>query len=87
LLNLLLALICYLETAFGAFKTKKLDRFVLDASANDKYDLVIVVMIVMGKDEMIVDHNNHPVKEILKDSDHGLMEAETGNGNTFLHET
>ena len=79
MLNLLLALICYLETAFGAFKTKKLDRFVLD--------LVIVVMIVMGKDEMIVDHNNHPVKEILKDSDHGLMEAETGNGNTFLHET
>ena len=96
---MLLALICNLETAFGAFKTKKLDRFdtkegflefeedtVLDASANDKYDLVIEVMIVMGKDEKIVDDNNHPVKEIFKDSDYGLMEAETCNGNTFLHE-
>ena len=58
---MLLALICNLETAFGAFKTKKLDRFdtkeeflefeedtVLDASANDKYDLFIEVMIVGG---------------------------------------
>jgi len=96
---LLLALICNLETAFGAFKTKKIDRFdtkegfleleediVLDASANNKYDLVIEVMIVMGKNEKIVDDNNHPVKEIYKDSDHGLMKAETGNRNTFLHE-
>ncbi len=91
MLNLLLALICNLETAFGAFKIKKIDRFdtkegfleleediVLDASANNKYD--------MGKDEKIVDDNNHPVKEIFKDSDHGLMKAETGNRNTFLHE-
>ena len=94
MLNLLLALICNLETAFGAFKTIKIDRFdtkeefleleediVLDASANNKYDLVIE-----GKDEKIVDDNNHPVKEIFKDSDHGLMKAETGNRNTFLHE-
>ena len=31
-------------------------------------------------------YDNHPVKEILKDSDHGLVEEETDNGNTFLHE-
>ena len=61
MLNLLFTLICNLETTFGAFKTKKLDRFdtqegflkfeeeiMFDAAANDKYDLVIVVMIVMG---------------------------------------
>ena len=35
---------------------------------------------------MIVNDDNHPIKEIFKDSDHGLMDAETGNWNTFLHE-
>ena len=44
--------------------------------------------MIVGKDEKVVNDDNHPVKEILKDGDHGLMETETetGNGNTFLHE-
>ena len=98
LLNLLFALVCNLETTFSAFKTKKLDRFdtekgflklediVLNTSTNDKDDLIIEIMIVMGKDEEVVNDDDHPVKEVFKNSDHGLMEAETSNWNTFLHE-
>ena len=99
LLNLLFTLICNLETTFSAFKSKKLDRFdaeegffeleediVLNTSTNDKNDLIIEIMIVMGKDEEIVDDDNHPIEEVFKDSNHGLMEAKTSNGNTFLHE-
>jgi hypothetical protein len=59
---------------------------VLNASTNDKDDLIIEIMIVMGKDKEIVNDDDHPIKEIFKDIDHGLMEAETSNGNTFLHE-
>jgi hypothetical protein len=85
---LLLALICNLETAFGAFKTKKIDRFdtkegfleleediVLDTSANDKYDLIIEVRIVIDEGEKIVNDNNNPVKKIHKDGYHGLVEC------------
>jgi len=59
---------------------------VLYTSSNDQHDLFIEVMMIVGKDEKVVNYDNHPVKEILKDGDHGLMESETGNGNTFLHE-
>jgi len=80
LLNWLLALVCKLETTFSAFKNKKLDRFntkegfleleediVLDTSANDKYDLVIEVRIVIDEGEKIVNDNNNPVKKIHKE--------------------
>jgi len=59
---------------------------VLYTSSNDQHDLFIEVMMIVGKDEKVVNDDNHPVKEIHKDGDHGLMETETGNGNTFLHE-
>jgi hypothetical protein len=51
---------------------------VLDISSNHKYDYVI-------EDKKVVNDRNHPIKEIFKDSNHGLMAAETGNENTFLH--
>ena len=99
MLNLLFALICNLETTLGAFKTKKLDRLdtkegflkleknvVLDTSSNHEYDLVIEVMIIMGKDEKIVNDDDHPIQEVFENVDHGLMKAETSNGNAFLHE-
>ena len=83
MLNLLLTLICNFETTFCALKAKKLDRFnteegfleleediVLNTSANDKDDLV---MIVMGKDKEIVNDDNHPIKE--KDIDHPILLA------------
>ena len=58
----------------------------LDASSNHEYNLVIEVMIIMGKDEKIVNDDDHPIQEVFKDVDHGLMKAETSNENAFLHE-
>ena len=40
----------------------------------------------MGKNQEVIDDNDHPIKEIFKNNDHGLVETETSNGNTFLHE-
>ena len=53
----------------------------LNTSTNNKDDFVVEIMIVMGKDKEIVNDDDHPIKEIFKDIDHGLMEAETSNGN------
>ena len=50
----------------------------INSEANNKCNLVIEIMIVMGENEEVVDDGNHSFKEVLKSGHHGLLETETG---------
>ena len=58
----------------------------LNTSSDNKNNFVVQVLVVRCEDEEIVDDDNHPFKEIFENGNHDLLESETCDWDTLLHE-
>ena len=72
--------------SMGSSGDAGLEYIVLYTAADNKDDFVIQILVVSCKDEEIVNKDDHPFKEIFENCSHDLLESETSNGDTLLHE-
>ena len=58
----------------------------LNTAAGYHNNFIVQILVVSRDDEEIVDDENDPFEKIFENDNHDLVETETSNWDTLLHE-